>query len=58
MVLSQVMSIGYCIAIMANPMMMVGYSFGMARIYWIVNVLQMIVVLALLVALLPRMGAL
>jgi O-antigen/teichoic acid export membrane protein len=56
--LAQIISLGYCIAIMANPMTMVGYSFGMARIYWVVNLLQMVIVLALLVLLLPRIGVL
>jgi O-antigen/teichoic acid export membrane protein len=55
---AQIISLGYCIAIMANPMTMVGYSFGMARVYWLVNLLQMAVVLALLVLLLPRLGLL
>jgi O-antigen/teichoic acid export membrane protein len=57
-VLSQIISLGYCIAIMANPMTMVGYSFGMARIYWMVNLLQLAVVALLLVLLLPRLGVL
>jgi O-antigen/teichoic acid export membrane protein len=57
-VLSQIISLGYCIAIMANPMTMVGYSFGMARVYWLVNLLQMAVVAVLLVLLLPRLGVL
>jgi len=57
-ILARTIAIGYCIAILANPISVVGYSFGMARIYWIVNLLQMTVVIVMLILLLPRLGAL
>ncbi len=53
---AQIISLGYCVAILANPMTMVGYSFGMAKVYWIVNLLQLVVVFTLLVLFLPKYG--
>ena len=57
-VLTQLLSAGYCVALLANPVAVVGYGLGLARYYWVTNVVQFAVVVALLVLLLPRMGAL
>lgn len=58
MVLTQLVSIGYCVGLLANPVTVVGYSLGLARFYWITNLIQFAVVTVLLVLLLPRFGAL
>ena len=57
-ILAQIISMGYCVAILANPAGVVGYSMGMARIYWKVNLIQFIVVVVLLFLLLPKFGVL
>ena len=56
--LCQVLSIGYSVAILGNPVSVIGYSLGLARFYWITNLVQMLLVVILLVTLLPRLGAL
>lgn len=55
--LGQLLCFRYCIALLACPIGVIGYSFGMVRIYWLVNMLQLIVTVSLSVLLLPRIGA-
>ncbi|OGS01918.1 MAG: hypothetical protein A2V88_13680 [Elusimicrobia bacterium RBG_16_66_12] len=56
--LARIIVFGYCVACLANPIGVVGYSIGLARVYWIVNLFQMALVVAMLVLLLPHYGAL
>jgi O-antigen/teichoic acid export membrane protein len=56
--LCQILSVGYCVAILGNPVAVIGYSLGLAKFYWITNLIQMLFVIVLLVTLLPRIGAL
>lgn len=54
--LGQVLCIRYCLAILICPLGVIGYSFGMVRIYWIINIIQLIVVLIINVTFLPQIG--
>jgi len=55
---AQVLSLRLCLALMLGPIHMVGYNLGLIRIYWIVNLLQLSLVVGLNVWLLPRIGLL
>ena len=54
--LAQILSFGQCVAILFNPLGVIGYSIGMARVYWIVNLFQLCLVFTMLVVLLPVYG--
>ena len=53
---AQVLCLGYAVAILSCPIGVVGYSFGMVRVYWIINLVQLAVVAVTLTMLLPRLG--
>lgn len=52
----QLLCLRYCLAILICPLGVIGYSFGMVRIYWIINLIQLIVVVSMCIVLLPRIG--
>ena len=54
--LGQVLSIRYALAILICPIGVIGYSFGMVRVYWWINLVQLIAVLAINFVFLPRIG--
>jgi O-antigen/teichoic acid export membrane protein len=54
--LGQLLCVRYCIAILACPIGIIGYSFGLVSSYWLVNSLQLIVIVALNIVMLPRIG--
>ena len=56
--LGQVLSLRYVIAILICPVAVIGYSFGMVRVYWWVNLIQLAVVVTVTVTLLPLLGPL
>jgi O-antigen/teichoic acid export membrane protein len=55
-VLAQVLCVRYALAILIVPIGVIGYSLGFVRVYWIVNLVQLAVVAAINVVLLPRIG--
>lgn len=56
--LAQILSIRYCLAIIICPLSLIGYSFGLARLYCWVSILQLIAVVGINVLLLPTIGPL
>lgn len=54
--LGQLLSIRYCISILLCPIGVIGYSFGMIRMYWWINILQFIAVVSINILLLPKIG--
>ena len=54
--LAQVLCIRYALAILIVPVGVIGYSLGLVRRYWIINLVQLVVVAAINVVLLPRIG--
>ncbi len=54
--LAQLLSLGQCVAILFNPVAVIGYSIGMARVYWVVNLIQLCLVFTMLIILLPVYG--
>lgn len=55
--LAQVLSLGHCVNILFNPLGVIGYAIGMVRVYWVVNLLQLLLVIVMLITLLPAYGA-
>jgi O-antigen/teichoic acid export membrane protein len=55
-VLAQVLCLRYALAILIVPVGVVGYSLGLVRVYWIINLVQFVAVAVLDVTLLPRLG--
>lgn len=55
--LAQLLCIRYCLAIMICPLGVIGYSFGMVRLYWWINIVQLITVVVVNIFLLPRLGS-
>jgi len=53
---AQLLCLGYCVAILICPMGVIGYSLGLVRVNWLVNLVQLAVVVCVLVLLLPRVG--
>lgn len=54
--LGQVLCIRYALAILIVPVGVVGYSLGFVRVYWIINLVQLVAVAIVNVMLLPRIG--
>ena len=54
--LGQILCLRYCLAILICPIGVIGYSMGLVRTYWLVNLIQMIVVVCINIILLPRIG--
>lgn len=54
--LGQLLSLRYVLAILGAPLGVIGYSLGLVRVYWLINLLQLTTVLAINLVLLPRIG--
>ena len=54
--LGQILSLRYALAILICPLGVIGYSFGMVRIYWRINLIQLGAVLVINLVFLPRIG--
>jgi O-antigen/teichoic acid export membrane protein len=54
--LGQILSLRYALAILICPIGVIGYSFGMVRVYWWINLLQLAAVLVINLVFLPRIG--
>jgi O-antigen/teichoic acid export membrane protein len=54
--LGQMLSLRYVLAILSAPLGVIGYSLGLVRVYWLINLLQLATVLAINLVLLPRLG--
>lgn len=55
--LGQILSLRYCLSILMSPIGVIGYSFGLVRVYWWINVIQLFVVVGVNLLLLSRIGA-
>lgn len=56
--IGQLLCLRSCISILICPVGVVGYSFGLVRVYWIINLFQLALVVLINLALLPRLGPL
>jgi O-antigen/teichoic acid export membrane protein len=54
--LGQLLSLRYVLAILGAPLGVIGYSLGLVRVYWLINILQLTIVLVINLVLLPRVG--
>lgn len=54
----QLLCISYCLPILTYPIGIIGFNFGLERVYWIINLLRLGLVAGLNVALLPLYGIL
>jgi len=54
--LSQLLCLRFCVAIVTCPLGVVGYSLGLVGRYLVVNLVQLVAVLAINVLLMPVMG--
>ncbi len=55
--LGQILCLRYCISILICPIGVIGYSLGLVKVYWWINVLQLIVVVVVNAIFLPQVGA-
>ncbi|GFO56559.1 hypothetical protein GMSM_35660 [Geomonas sp. Red276] len=55
--LGQALCVRYVVSLLVCPIGIIGYSFGLVRLYWLVNLLQLVGVVVINMALLPRFGA-
>lgn len=55
-IIGQVLCFRYCISILICPIGIIGYNLGMVRVYWWINLLQLVVVVVISVLLLPIIG--
>lgn len=46
----------WCISILLLPISIIGYNFGMVKIYWIINIIQLVFVLGISILLIPLIG--
>jgi len=56
--LGQILSLRYCLSIIICPLGIIGYSFGLVRIVWLINLAQLLSVIIINLLLLPQIGAL
>jgi O-antigen/teichoic acid export membrane protein len=56
--LGQILCFSYCIAILMCPLGVIGYSFGMVKEFWWINIIQLSAVIAINVLFLPSWGPL
>jgi O-antigen/teichoic acid export membrane protein len=54
--LAQLLCFRYSVAMLVNPIGLIGYNFGFVKAYWKINLLQLVVVVLILVRLLPTLG--
>lgn len=57
-ILGQVLCIRYCLSILICPLGVIGYSMGLVKVYWIINLIQLVIVLLISVIFLPIIGPL
>jgi len=57
-VIAHILCIRYCIALFASPLGLIGYGFGLVRVYWKINLLQFVVLLVVMWIFLPLFGPL
>jgi O-antigen/teichoic acid export membrane protein len=55
--LGQLLCLGQCAVILANPISLLGYNLGLARIYWMIHLGQLCSVIIALLLFLPQFGA-
>ena len=53
---AQILCFRYCLSILICPIGVIGYSFGMVKVFWLINIVQLIAVVAIDILLLPRIG--
>ncbi len=56
--LGQILCLRYAFAIMIAPIGVIGYSLGMVRIYWLINLVQLAIVCIINILFLPTLGPL
>ena len=56
--LGQVLCLRYSLSIIVCPLGIIGYSFGLVRVSWLINIIQLITVLLINMIFLPKMGSL
>jgi stage V sporulation protein B len=56
--IAQLFCLGYCVSLFAVPIFLVGYNFGVVRISWLINAVELIIIIAINVWLLPIIGPL
>jgi O-antigen/teichoic acid export membrane protein len=54
--LGQLLSLRFCLAIVICPVGVIGYAFGLVRVYWVINLAQLIVTVVLNAAFLSLYG--
>lgn len=54
--LGQLLCVRYAIAILICPIGVIGYNFGLVKVYWLINLAQLIAVIAINVYFLPIIG--
>jgi O-antigen/teichoic acid export membrane protein len=54
--IGQLLCLRYCLSLIINPLHMMGYNFGLVKIYWLINLIQLIFVVLVNVLLLPLYG--
>ncbi len=55
-ILGQLLCFRYSIALLINPVHMVGYNFGLVKIYWMINLIQLCAIIVVNILLLPIIG--
>jgi O-antigen/teichoic acid export membrane protein len=55
--IGQLLCFRYCISLLFIPISVIGYSLGMVKHYWWINIVQLVVVVTVNIILLPRIGA-
>ena len=56
--IGQVLSLRYCIALLTTTLGIIGYGFGLVRVYWRINLAQIVMVFIIMWTLLPIYGPL
>lgn len=54
--LGVVLCFRWCISILVCPISIIGYNFGLVKVYWLVNIIQLIVFLIMNILLIPLIG--
>lgn len=55
--LGQLLSLRYCLSLLICPLGIIGYSFGLVRFVWLINLAQLMVVIYVNIHFLPQIGA-
>jgi O-antigen/teichoic acid export membrane protein len=54
--LAQILCFRYAISILVCPIGVIGYSYGLVRAYWYINIIQLIIVIGINISFLPTLG--